>query len=167
MQAEVFVAEPFDDDPGSPTYWQKLFAEASTPFEAEPELKPTLETLRSLYASVLAGYGYTCAMTGRRYAPPQELLHEDLQLVPIRPLSSGGALHVSNFLCLETDAANAFRAGHLAIGPALQLLADLSVVDPELLERLNPIGRLSLPHADVAQPDPLALAYHREHIFLH
>lgn len=160
------MAEPPDDDPGNPLYWQKLFAEASTPFEAEPAQAPTLDTLRGLYASVLSSYDHTCAMTGRRFAPPQDLLHDDLQIAAIRPLPQGGSLHVSNFLCLERQVADAFRVGLIAVGPRLELLVDLSRIDPELLERLNPLGRLRLPSSEVAQPDLSALAFHREHVFL-
>ena len=160
------MAEPFDDDPGSPLYWQKLFAEASTPFETEPEQGPSIDTLRGLYASVLSSYDHTCAMTGVRFAPPEELLHDELQIAAIRPLPQGGQLHVSNFLCLERHAANAFRDGHLSIGPRLELIVDLSRIDPELLERLEPLGRLRLPSSDVAQPDLAAISYHRERVFL-
>jgi predicted restriction endonuclease len=162
----VFVIDPPDDDPGNPLYWQKLFAEDSTPFEIEPEQKPTVETLRGLYASVLAGYDYTCAITGRHFPPSQEFLHDVLQVAPIRPLTAGGVLHVSNFLCLEGAAADAFRIGQIAVGPRFELIVDLSRIDPELLERINPLGKLRLPVSGVAQPDLLGLAFHREHVFL-
>lgn len=159
------VAEPPDDDPGSPHYWQKFLSEANTPFEGEPEA-PALETLRSLYTGVLSNYGYACAMTGARFSSPAEFLHDRLEIAAIRPLASGGSLHVSNFLCLERATADAFRMGHIAVGPRFELIADLSRIDPELLERLNPLGTLILPHPEIAQPDLLALDYHRQHVFL-
>jgi hypothetical protein len=163
---EGFVVEPTDEDPGSPLYWQKLFAEASAPYESEPEQSTSLDTLRSLYSTVLANYEHRCAMTGVHYPPSGAFLHESLEIAPIRPLPSGGLLHVSNFLCLERRVVEAFRLGHIAVGPRLELVVDLSRFDPELLERLNPLGRLGLPKASVGQPDPAALAFHREHIFL-
>ncbi len=155
------------DDPGSPSYWRRMFDEASTPFEPEPSQEPAAETLRSLYSHVLRAYRYRCAMTGRSYAPPVDFLHDHLGIVPIRPLTMGGALHVDNFLCLDSDAGAAFRSGHIAVGPASELIADLSRIDPELLESLHPLGRLLPPEPGLSQPDREALAFHRSRIFLH
>lgn len=155
------------DDPGHPDYWRRMLAEASTPFEPAPADQPSPETLRGLYSHVLRTYGYRCAMTGRLYGPPKDFLHDKLGIVPIRPLTMGGALHVDNFLCLDGDAGAAFRSGHLAVGPAYQVIADLSRVDPELLEALHPLGRLLRPDPNLSQPDLKAFAFHREHIFLH
>lgn len=155
-----------EDDPGRAAYWQRFLQESAAPFEPEQVSPPSLETLRGLYAAVLQNYSYTCAMTGRTFAAPKDLLHDELRITPIRPLPLGGALHVSNFLCLENEADAALRAGHISVGPKLQLIADLSRIDPELLERLSPNGRLRLPVSEVAQPDPASLAFHREHIFL-
>lgn len=160
------MAEPPHDDPGHPLYWQKLFAEDSARYDPEPPQRASLETLRSLYSSVLANYDFACAMTGERFAPPDEFLHDSLAIAAIRPLTAGGPLHVSNFLCLEHHVAQAFREGHISVGPGLELIVDLSQLDPELLERLNPLGKLTLPQAAVAQPDRDAIAFHREHVFL-
>ena len=159
------MVEPPDDDPGNPLYWQKFLSEANTPFDADPE-PPSLETLRSLYSSVLVNYGHACAMTGVRFPPPAEFLHDSLEIAAIQPLAAGGVLHVSNFLCLERRAADAFRAGHIAVCPRHELIVDLSRIDPELLERLNPLGKLRLPQSEVAQPMQSALDFHREHVFL-
>lgn len=160
------MASGGEDDPSDPLYWQKFLAEAGANFEIEPSAPPSIDTLRQLYSSALSNYGYTCAMTGVCFDPPTDFLHEDLEIAAIRPLANGGALHVSNFLCLEFTAASAFRRGHIAIGKGFELIPDLSRIDPELLERLNPIGRLRLPEADIARPDPSALAFHRTSIFL-
>ncbi|MET3923966.1 hypothetical protein [Devosia sp. 2618] len=158
--------DPQDDDPGHPRYWQNLFGEASTPFEAEPDQPVALDTLRALYSAVLSNYDFTCAMTGARFAPPSEFLHDELAIAAIRPLTAGGMLHVSNFLCLERHAAEAFRDGYISVGPGLELIVDLSQLDPELLERLNPLGKLTLPQVEIAHPDRTAIAFHREHVFL-
>jgi predicted restriction endonuclease len=160
------VANGDEDDPGHPLYWQRFLAEAGARYEAQPAAPPALETLRQLYSSVLANYGFACAMTGRQFEPPRDFLHDHLEIAAIRPLVAGGALHVSNFLCLEQSAALAFRQGHIAIGNRYELLVDLSRLDPELLERLNPPGRLRLPEAGIARPDLSALAYHRANVFL-
>ena len=155
-----------EDDPGDPAYWNKFLGEGHTPFEPEPEHKPTVETFHSLYSAVLANYDYACALTGKRFDPPDALLHEDLKIAPIKPLPQGGPLHVRNFLCLTDEADLAFRSGHISVGPGWELIADLSRVDPELLERLNPIGRLRLPATEVSRPDPDLMRFHRERIFL-
>lgn len=155
-----------EDDPGHPGYWQRLLAESGAPFEAIIPDRPSLSTLRDLYSHVLRAFAYACAMTGRSYGPPHDFLHEELEIVPIRPLTMGGVLHVDNFLCLSRQAALAFRSGHVGVGPELQLLADLSRIDPELLERLNPAGRLSLPDPALARPDARALEFHCRTIFL-
>ena len=160
------MANEDTDDPGHPLYWQKFLSEAETPYQAEPVAPPSIDTLRQLYTSVLANYGYACAMTGAQFAPPPDFMHDELQLAAIRPLTSGGMLHVSNFLCLETAAADAFRQGHISVGKSYGLIVDLSRIDPELLERINPLGRLRLPASEIARPDEAALAYHRHNVFL-
>lgn len=160
------MASGGEDDPSDPLYWQKFLAEAGANFEIEPSAPPSIETLRQLYTSVLSNYGYACAMTGARFERPADFLHEDLQIAAIKPLAAGGALHVSNFLCLELAAATAFSGGHITIGKGYELIPDLSRVDPELLERLNAIGRLRLPETEIARPDPMALEFHRTNIFL-
>ncbi|ODT77441.1 MAG: hypothetical protein ABS76_27025 [Pelagibacterium sp. SCN 64-44] len=155
-----------EDDPGDPLYWEKFLAEVSAAFEPAPETPPSLEVFRALYASVIKYYGHACAMTGEQFAPSGSLLRDDVEIVPIRQRADGGSLHVSNFLCLSPAAANAFQRGHVAVGPGLELLVDLSRVDPELLEKLNPQGRLLVPENPLARPDPLALGFHRQHVFL-
>ena len=154
------------DDPSHPLYWQKFLSEAESPYQAEPAEPPSIDVLRQLYTSELAKYGYACANTGAQFAAPPDFMHDQLQLAAIRPLASGGALHVSNFLCLETAAADAFRQGHVSVGKSLGLIVDLSRIDPELLERINPLGRLRLPESEIARPDAAALAYHRHNVFL-
>lgn len=153
------------DDPGHPDYWRHLL-EPSVSFEAGPVDRPSLDTLRSLYSQVLLAYGYVCALTGKAFDPPRDFLHDRLEIVPIQPLTMGGALHVDNFLCLSRHAAEAFRAGHIGVGPHFELIADLSRIDPELLETLNPTGYLGRPNDTHRQPDLQAFAFHREHIFL-
>ena len=159
------MADGDEDDPGHPLYWRKFLEEAGARYEAEPNAPPSIDTLRQLYSGVLANYSYACAMTSERFDPPGDFLHEDLQIAAIKPLFAGGALHVSNFLCLEAAAAQAFRRGHVTIGPEYELIVDLSRIDPELLERLNPLGRLNLPGAEVGRPDKAALEFHRSRIF--
>lgn len=155
-----------EDDPGDPQYWEKFLAEAGAAFEPAPETAPSLEVIRALYASIIRYYGYSCAMTGEQFAASEMVPRDDIEVVPIWPRAEGGPLHASNFLCLSPAAANAFQRGHIAVGPGLELLVDLSRIDRDLLERLNPQGHLLAPDVPVSQPDPQALGFHRKHIFL-
>jgi len=150
-------------DPGQPEYWLNGLGELP---QLVFESAPSLDSLTELYAAVLRAYGHSCAMTGIGGKPALGVMRDGLAVVAIRPLAEGGALHVSNFLCLSDAAKTAFEAGHIAIGPELELLVDLSRIDPELLERLNPLGRLRQPEGAQAQPDRAALAQHRATIFV-
>lgn len=147
------------EGPYGPDYWKQAFSEAGSAFVAAD-----LEARRALYEAVLHYHSFTCAMTGAAFAAT-EGIHPDLQVSAIRPLAAGGALDVSNFIALSADADVAFQQGHLSVGPDHRLLADLSRIDPELLERLNPDGRLRLPADKRAWPSEDSLAFHREHIF--
>jgi predicted restriction endonuclease len=152
------------DDPGKPEYWLHGMDEAAAPFVHDPA--PSLQTLTDFYGAVVRAYGYRCAMTGLAGEPALGVMRDGLEVVAIRPLAHGGALHVSNFLCLSDAARTAFERGHIAIGPKLELLVDLSRIDSELLERLHRPGRLRPPEGAQAQPDQRALAYHRSKMFL-
>jgi len=156
-----------DDDPGNANYWRQLFGETSEPFEAELREPTSIETLRLLHQHVLENYGFICAATGVKFAPSAQPwgLRDDLLVVPIKPPMAGGPLHVSNYLCLAKAAAEAFRLGHFAVGPHLELIVDLSRIDPDLVERLNADGRLRAPQ-EKARPDPESLSFHRAEIFL-
>lgn len=154
------------DDPGKPEFWLDGLDEAATGFVYDGAPAPSTDTLTDLYAAVLRAYDNRCAMTGVRGKPALGVMLDGLEVVAIRPLADAGALHVSNFVCLSEAAQTAFEAGHIAIGPGLELLVDLSRIDPELLERLNPLGRLRRPEGHQAQPDQAALAWHRGTVFV-
>jgi hypothetical protein len=83
--------------------------------------------------------------------------------VAIRPAPDGGTLHPGNFILLSDMAAHAFFLGHVAVWSDFRLVADLSTIDPELLETLNPDGWLTLPNTN--PPDADALRWHRENVF--
>jgi hypothetical protein len=137
------------------------FAEAAVPFRHET---PSLETYALVHGQVAAAYGHRCAFTGQQGVVgvgPEPVL----TIAVIRPRDLGGALHVTNFIALSDSAAAAFAAGHLTVGVAYELAADLSRIDPELLERLTPLGRMLLPEDRAFWPDPLALDFHRRMIF--
>lgn len=150
-----------DDEFEREKLWKQWFEEASTHFEPEHSEPVSIETLYALHQAVLLRADFHCVLTGKDFsATPQQLL-----AVPIQPHTAGGALHVDNFLCLCTDADHAFSLGHLTIGPQLELVVDLSRIDPEFFEQLNPLGRL-LVGPNSMPPDPLALLFHRTQVFL-
>ena len=150
------------DDPGKPAYWLRGLAEASARFEGF-EATP-LDNYAALYQSVLAHYRFRCAMTTTEGTA--EHPNGGLEVCAIRPRDAGGELRVGNFLCLSKAADRAFMAGHLTVGRGYEIIVDLSRVDPELLEALNPSGKLALPEDPKAAPDPEALAFHRSRVFL-
>ena len=152
-----------DREAGQPDYWSKILAEAATAFEPAPVSAPSLETIRQLYVSVLQQNNHTCCMTGQQFA--RSALGDGLVVAPIRPLGLGGALHASNLLCLSRAADQAFRRGDLTIGPNLQLIADLSRLDSQLLDKLNPNGLLRIA-ANGPSPDVDAIRFHRQEVFL-
>lgn len=150
-----------DDEFEREKLWKQWFEEASTHFEPEHAEPVSIETLHALHQTVLLRANYHCVLTGKDLSAAKHHLHA----VPIQPHGAGGALHIDNFLCLCSDAEHAFSRGHLTIGPQLELVVDLSRIDPEFFEQLNPIGRL-LVNAAGSAPDPLALHFHRSQVFL-
>ncbi len=60
------------------------------------------------------------------------------------------------------ESIQAYEHGHIAIGPRFEFLVALDRIDPEFLERLNPIGRLTLPADPLFYPDAALLKAHRE-----
>lgn len=135
-------------------------SEAGARFEHEPQLQVYVR----LHEQVLRAYGYRCAFTSNR-SLPDGVPDPEVSVVAIRPRQSGGPLHVTNYLALSNDAADAFERGYLTIGVHHELIADLSRVSPELLARLNPVGRMTLPADPDYWPDPVQTHYHRTSLF--
>jgi hypothetical protein len=111
---------------------------------------------RSL-AAIFDAYGYACAFTGRSLhaeaaADPRGYL---LVLGP-DPLTLETQLLIP--ACL--DAIRAYERGHLALGSRYNFLVDMETISPELLEALNPIGRLRLPSDPALHPSQGALTPH-------
>ncbi len=114
------------------------------------EVQQPLDVLTRIHRS----YGFTCAFTGKDLraeatADPRGYLLN----IGGDPLTADPSLLIP--ACL--DAIHAYERGQLALGPRYNFLVDMETVDPELLEALNPIGRLRLPSGSSAPPSPTAL----------
>lgn len=124
----------------------KAFEETQAPFTGRaPDL-----------AATFAAYDFHCAFTG-------DDLHAEAAVDPLGALlllTGRPARSAMVPACL--DAIYAYEHGHLALGPRYNFLVDLERIDPEFLERLNPIGRLALPEDAALHPPQALLKAHRE-----
>lgn len=120
---------------------------------ADPDAPPVtavLETLRRETSNL-------CALTGAPLVP---------EAIPTAIRWEGpDRLHVNNLLLLSPSAEQAFREGHFTIRDDLSIIVDFRRIDPELLELINPDGRLLVPQNPALRPAPVNLAWHRRHIF--
>ncbi|KKB11828.1 hypothetical protein VE25_10685 [Devosia geojensis] len=139
--------------------------EAATAFAYDAPALPPLETFAALGQAVKRNYGHICALTGLSEAGRARHRAEDLQITPIRPLSEDGPVHVTNCLVLTPPAAEAFEAGHLAVAGDFRVIVDVHRIDPDLLEAINPLGRLAVPQDESLRPDRRHLAWHRRRFF--
>lgn len=155
---EVLEERRFEDILAQGRSRALISAEAAAPYFGEDEA--SLATYHAVVGQAVLAFGGACALTGEA-----EGGHGATTVAIIRPASQGGALHVGNFLPLSEPAARAFDALHIAIGPKFEILADLSLVDPELAEALNPSGRLARPINPHHVIDPQSLAWHRHQFF--
>jgi hypothetical protein len=119
----------------------------------ETQARLTADPLATLFAA----YGSACAFTGKdlraeAVADPRGAL---LILGP-DPLTTDPTLLIPASL----DAIHAYERNHLALGPRYNFLVDLETIDPEFLERLNPIGRLTAPSDPSFYPSQAALTPH-------
>ena len=105
-------------------------------------------------ASIFAAYEHACAFTGHdlRVESAADARGYLLNLSG-NPLSEDRTMLVPATL----EAIHAFERGHIAIGPRYNFLVDLEFIDPEFLERLNPIGRLRVPFDTAFHPAQSAL----------
>ena len=108
-------------------------------------------------AAIFGAYGYACAFTGKD-------LHAEAAADPRGYLLNIGTdpLTVDPTLLIPASLAaiHAYERGHLALGPRYNFLADMETIDPELLEALNPIGRLTAPSDPSFYPSHAAMTAH-------
>ncbi|MGN6100815.1 MAG: hypothetical protein ACTHOR_06680 [Devosia sp.] len=153
--AAMLAAADADLFPAQPTSPLRQGGEAATPFA---HLAPAaLETASLVIATLRRETGNLCALTG---VP----LPEDALPTVIRP-GGTAALHVNNLLLLSPPAEQAFRDGHFAARDDFSAIVDLTRIDPDLLERINPNGRLRVPANPALRPAPENLAWHRRFVF--
>ncbi len=119
---------------------------------------PDLATFEAVVQTLRREMGGRCAATG-------EALPAGTVPVVIFPKGAEAGLHVNNLLLLSPDAEAAFNAGHLSVRDDFAVLVDLERIDPELLERINPLGRLLVPANPALRPAPENLAWHRRMVF--
>ncbi|GHA26865.1 hypothetical protein GCM10007989_23350 [Devosia pacifica] len=134
--------------------------EAPTEFVTEVERVP--RSAAELYRFVLLRSGGHCELSGSSPASLVSRAATDVEF--IKPGHFGGKAEMGNALALSEAAARAFRFFHLTIGPDFEIIADHSVIDPELVERLNPDGRLKVPEhlqAEIGR----SLEWHRRKFF--
>ena len=120
---------------------------------ADPDSPPVAAVLETLRRET----GNVCALTGAPLPP-------DAIPTAIR-WEGADRLHVNNLLLLAPFAVAAFREGHFTIRDDFSIIVDFSRIDPELLETINPNGKLRVPNNPALRPAPENLAWHRRHIF--
>jgi len=132
--------------------------EVGSRFVVEEEENLSLDTFAAIAQTVLREANYRCAVTGAKLEVEAP---DGPNVFVLRPKEAGGTAHVNNCLALSPGAFAAFEQGHLAARDDFGLLADLRRIDPELLEVINPSGRLTVPDNLALQPAAGNLGYHR------
>lgn len=127
--------------------------------------KAGLDAYLGVHDRVLQRWKHRCVFTGAQFEPSETRPHPQLKVVAIRPRELGGQLHVRNYLPMVADAERAWVHGHLALGSGFGFLVAERLIDPELQERLLPLGQLDLPAEPSLWPDGESVAYHRANIF--
>lgn len=139
------------------------WAEATAVFANDREA--ALEAYLKVHDRALERWGYRCVLTGAQFGPAAIRPHPGLRVVAIRPRELGGPLHVRNYLPMVPEAEQAWTHGHITLGPSFGFQVSERLIDPELRERLLPLGRLALPEEPSLWPDLELIAYHRANIF--
>lgn len=112
--------------------------------------------------AVLDAYGRACAVTGEHSLPALDASH-------IRPYAEQGPHSVTNGLLLRADLHRLFDTGYVTVSPEHRLEVSHRLrADYQNGRSYYPLHgtQLRLPTAVWAQPDPVFLRYHNEHVFL-
>lgn len=140
------------------------FAQAATPGGEIGELTVGFEAAGGIEATTGAVLETLRRETGNRCALTGVPLTGGALPVAIR-WEGPERLHLNNLLLLSPAAETAFRHGHVTVRDDFSLVVDLRRIDPELLERLNPDGRLHVPVNPLLRPSAINLAWHRRWVF--
>lgn len=121
----------------------------------------TVEAYTALYGLVLQVYGYRCAITGARFAPPVMTLHPDLGVEAIQPRDQGGPLAIANYLPMIGTLTRPFRDGLITIEDDYRIVVPHPhLLDATLLSALR--ATLLLPE-EPFRPGAVFLAHHRRY----
>jgi len=124
-----------------------------------------LQAYLKVHDRVLQRWRHSCVFTGVQFAPSEHRPHPDLNVTAIRPRELGGPLHVRNYLPMLPEVERAWIAGHITLGSSFGFLVSERLIDPELHERLLPLGRLDVPEDPQRWPDFELVAWHRNNVF--
>ena len=122
--------------------------------EAASGFSTSAAELSWLIERVRARSGGACELTG--------IADRSVSIGVIQPVPLGGARHPSNMLALTEPLWPLFSDFALSLGPAGEIMADLSLVPPGIRRVLNPGGRLRWNGDAAERPREKFLAWHRE-----
>ena len=122
------------------------------------EIQAGFVNVAALLPKLFDAYGGRCAFTGEALG---EAISRDPSGVLLHLAPGTGTILGDDAIPACPDAIFAFERGHLALGERYEFLVALDRISPEFLDRLNPIGRLTLPSEAGLLPDPRMLAAHR------
>lgn len=126
------------------------------------EADHTLDAYTGLYRLVLLSYGYRCALTGARFAPPVLALHADLDVEAIQPREQGGPLSIANYLPMIASLARPFRSGLITIEDDYRIVVPHpDLLDSTMLAALR--ATLIVPDDVLFRPGAEFLAHHRRY----
>ena len=132
-------------------------ARYGAPLEHTPRLGQSIFRIR-----VLDAYGRACAVTREHSLPALDAEH-------IKPFAIGGAHRPSNGLALRADLHRLFDRGYVTVDAEGRFQVGQRLSDEfhngRLYDELAG-RRLAIPAESAEQPDPEALAWHREHVFV-
>ena len=116
----------------------------------------------SFYRFALTAYNYRCAVSGLRFPPEAQILHEQLEVVPIHPRELGGSLEIGNVLVLEASMADAFARGLITATDDWQVIVPRPDALAEQQRKHVVAGRvLFVPAEPMFRPVAKAMQFHR------
>lgn len=109
---------------------------------------------------VLAGYGNSCAVTGKKI---ENALGGGIDVVYIKPRSEGGTCLPSNGLPLDKEISMFFVQGYFTLSDNYEIRVHPDCTS-ELIKSFD-LKQIRVPPKALFQPDRESLAYHRDQIY--